>query len=124
MSATAASTVIYQHRPGVRVLRAMAFAGHADVPSALSDPAIGAPPPDEIAMMVSTGHQIFELNLVSSYVWDILDSARSLSEVVDAVVSRFGVDRPTAWGDVARLCDEMTERDLVVVCGQDDPSPA
>jgi hypothetical protein len=115
MTISAMPAVVYQHHPRVRCLRAMAFAPYADVPAALRDPAFGVPPPDETAMLVFNGAVVFELNLVSAFVWDRLDGTCALDEVVRAVVVRFGVDEPTACRDVAQLCDAFAQQHLVTV---------
>jgi hypothetical protein len=115
-TATADPTVIYQRHPSVRCLRAMAFAPYPDVPAALGDPAFAVPPPDETAMLVFDGRSVFELNLVSAFVWDLLDGTRALDDVVSAVVRRFGVERPTACCDVLQLSESLAQQTLVVVC--------
>lgn len=42
---------------------------------------------------------ILNLNKVGAFIWEQLDGTRSGTEVVDALVKRFEVDRPTAAQD-------------------------
>src|SRR5262245_47303768 len=113
MTGSAPPAIIYHRHPRVRCLRAMPFAPYADVPTALSDTAFAVPPPEETAMMVFNGTDVLDLNLVATFVWDLLDGAHSLDDVVSAIVAGFGVDRQTARRDVENLCETFAQRNLI-----------
>jgi hypothetical protein len=99
--------LVYEHRPGVRCLRAWAFAGYADVSAALSTPEFSAPPSADIAMMIWDGRNIFELNLVSAVVWDLLDGSRTVDSIVSTVAAVFRTDWVTTRREVAELCKQF-----------------
>ena len=115
MTVSAPPAISYQHRPRVRCLRAMAFAPYPDVPAALNNPTFVVPPPDEPAMMLFNGTSSLALNLVAAFIWDRLDGASRLDDVVSAVVGAFGVDRQTARQDVEALCEAFAQHNLVAV---------
>jgi len=47
------------------------------------------------------------LNEIGSTIWELSDG-RSLGSIVDEVVARFEVDRPTALSDTLGFVDELT----------------
>lgn len=51
--------------------------------------------------------EMFTLNEVGSFIWEQLDSAASLDELVDAVVAEFEVDKETAAADVTAFVSEL-----------------
>jgi hypothetical protein len=91
----------------------MAFVPYADVPTALANPAFIVPMPQDTAMLVFDGSVLFELNLVSAFIWDLLDGTRSVEDIVSAMASRFRVDRRTARRDVERLCQVAVRQGLI-----------
>jgi hypothetical protein len=46
--------------------------------------------------------------------WLLLERPCTLSELVDAVVAKYDVDRPTATSDVSRWLEEMLRLELIV----------
>lgn len=52
---------------------------------------------------------ILNLNTVAAFVWEMLDGARSGSDVVAAVVERFEVERARAERDYLELIDTLLE---------------
>ena len=52
------------------------------------------------------------LNPVGSRVWDLIDGARSVDDIVDIVVSEFDVTRSVAAADVQAFIGELVERGL------------
>ena len=50
---------------------------------------------------------IYTLNRVGSVVWELIDGTRKLTEVIDAVCSRFKVDSKTAHRDTELFCREL-----------------
>jgi hypothetical protein len=108
---------LLQHGPRVRFLPAMTFAAYPDVPSALQDTGFPVPPPEETAMMVFNGTAVFELNLVSAFVWDLLRVPCTTTALVETVTTVFGVDRATAQQDIVRLCETFLRQNLLAPVG-------
>lgn len=57
---------------------------------------------------------VLNLNRVAAFVWEQLDGERSGAGVVDAVVSRFDVDRAQAAADYLELLGTLLELGAVV----------
>jgi hypothetical protein len=91
----------------------MPFAPFADVPAALQSAEFRAPPAAETAMLVFNGRTVFELNLVSAFVWDLLRVPRGIDELVEIVTTVFGVDRATAEQDIVRLSESCLQQNLL-----------
>jgi hypothetical protein len=56
---------------------------------------------------------ILNLNRLATFVWERLDGERSGSEVVEAVLERFDVERARAEQDYLELLDTLVEVDAV-----------
>ena len=56
---------------------------------------------------------ILNLNRVAAFVWEQLDGERSGSDVVEAVLERFDVERARAEQDYLELIDALVEVDAV-----------
>lgn len=56
---------------------------------------------------------ILNLNRVAAFVWEQLDGERSGSDVVEAVLERFDVERARAEQDYLELIDTLVEVDAV-----------
>ena len=56
---------------------------------------------------------ILNLNRVAAFVWEQLDGERSGSDVVEAVLERFDVERSRAERDYLELIDTLVEVDAV-----------
>jgi len=52
---------------------------------------------------------ILNLNRVAAFVWEQLDGERRGSDVVEAVLERFDVERPRAEQDYLELIDTLVE---------------
>jgi hypothetical protein len=52
------------------------------------------------------------LNSVGSRVWDLIDGARSIDEIVDVIVAEFDVTRAVAAADVAAFVGQLVDRGL------------
>ena len=50
---------------------------------------------------------IFTLNGVGARIWDLLDGARSVDEIVEVIVAEYAVDGETARADVAEFLDQL-----------------
>jgi len=56
---------------------------------------------------------ILNLNRVAAFVWEQLDGERSGSDVVEAVIGHFDVERARAEQDYLELLDTLVEVDAV-----------
>lgn len=56
---------------------------------------------------------LYTLNEVGSFIWDSIDGARKVEEIVSSVVSEFNIDTETATNDVTQL---LTELEKEVLC--------
>lgn len=56
---------------------------------------------------------ILNLNRVAAFVWEQLDGQRNGSQVVEAVIARFDVERARAERDYAELIDTLVELDAI-----------
>jgi methyltransferase-like protein len=56
---------------------------------------------------------ILNLNRVAAFVWEQLDGERSGSDVVEAVLERFDVERARAEQDYLELLETLVEVDAV-----------
>lgn len=52
------------------------------------------------------------LNTVGSRVWDLIDGARSLEDIVDVIVAEFDVARSVAAADVEAFVRQLVDRGL------------
>jgi DhnA family fructose-bisphosphate aldolase class Ia len=57
----------------------------------------------------------YGLNTVGAFVWGLMDQARTVAELRDAVVDAYEVDPPTAERDLLELLADMAARGLVQV---------
>ena len=55
----------------------------------------------------------FSLNPTGAFIWSQLNSGLDRTEIADAVVERFGVERSRASDDVGRLLDELVDAGLL-----------
>jgi len=67
---------------------------------------------DEIVLVPVRGNvgdlaSIYTLNPVGAFVWERLDGARTVAEVVGDVTAEFDVDTETATKDVVELLEEL-----------------
>lgn len=53
------------------------------------------------------------LNAVGSRVWDLIDGARTLDQIVDVIVAEFDVTRPVAAADVEGFVRQLVDKGLV-----------
>ena len=53
------------------------------------------------------------LNAVGSRVWDLIDGARTLDQIVDVIVAEFDVTRPVAAADVEAFVRQLVDKGLV-----------
>lgn len=103
-----------RRRQDILIQRDVAFAAYGDVVRAIADQEFSPPEPTEIIMMLSDHGRLFHLNVVASYVWDLLDGSRSTAQIVDAVADTFAVSRVQACADVEALISELGVHGLVL----------
>lgn len=60
---------------------------------------------------------VLRLNRVAAFVWERLDGEATGTELVDAVVARFDVERERAAADYLELVAALVERGAVVPAG-------
>ena len=56
---------------------------------------------------------IFTLNEVGARIWELIDGARSVREICQAVVSEFDVDSSLAEEDLLRLLSQLKEIGII-----------
>ncbi|MBI5640289.1 MAG: PqqD family protein [Nitrospirae bacterium] len=66
-----------------------------------------------IAGKLAGMQQIFTLNAAGQYIWDHLDGAENLGEIIAGVQSFFDVDTKQAEADVMDFIDELLVNELI-----------
>lgn len=56
----------------------------------------------------------YETNTIGGAIWIFLDQPRSMSEVVEHIVSRFRVDRDQCLRDVVAFVEQLQDSELIV----------
>lgn len=56
---------------------------------------------------------VYTLSDVAADVWNLLDGARPLDSIIDAICETYDVDRVTAEGDVTALLTDLVDAALV-----------
>lgn len=69
----------------------------------------------ELAILDPDSGTYFSLNKVGAFVWNAIQQPRPVSEVLDAVLGEFEVDRERCSQDLLGLLQELRERQLVKV---------
>jgi len=59
---------------------------------------------------------IYSFNGTGSLIWQLLDSPRSLADLIDAVEREYAVEQAQAQKDVTRFLNDMASVGLVEVC--------
>ena len=70
---------------------------------------------DGSALLDMRSGTYFSVNAVGAYVWELLDSPRTFSDLRDAIVERYDVAPDRCEQDLAVLCDQLAEAELVQV---------
>ncbi len=92
----------------------MAYVMYEDVPSGLDDPNFCFGSADDTALLISDHGQLFELNVVGAFIWDLLDGRRTVGEIIERLAESFDVDRATAERDLMQILQELFARGMVV----------
>jgi hypothetical protein len=91
----------------------MAFANYSSVLVALSDPDFQLSSFDDVAMMISKRGEIFELNLLGAFVWELMNQAKTINVILDEIVQMFNVERSVAYQDLEKLIGDMIAIDVI-----------
>jgi len=84
-----------------------------DMNAALHDPDFVLPSPEETVMLISHHNQIFELNLMAAFIWDMLDGKQPLEDLTYRIIEMFKVDKEIVQQDLQRLVEKLIALDLV-----------
>lgn len=66
----------------------------------------------------------FPLNSVATLVWDMMDGANTVEEIVAVICHEFAVDEATARADIADFIDQALDLNLVEESFREEPSAA
>lgn len=102
----------YQSKPGILLQRDIAFLDFQSIRDALSSSELLADP-TETVMILSDAGQMYELNLVGAFIWEMLDGSHSIEEIADSVSEAFDVPGDIANSDTIALVTELKQFDLV-----------
>ena len=68
---------------------------------------------DEAVLVDRDEAEVLRLNPIATEIWQALDGARSIAEIIDQIHHSFDVDRKTAENDVLRFMKELVNREMV-----------
>jgi len=80
---------------------------------ARADDAVWSAVDGEAVLLDLASGYYFSLNTVGTAIWELLDGARTLGAIHDAVCARFQVDRERAWEDLTALIRRLRGEKLV-----------
>jgi hypothetical protein len=109
------STVPLSRRADLRQQRSLSLLGYGSIPEALRQPEVVAPPASEAVLMLSNHGELFQLNLVAGFVWELIDGSRTADELVDEVTEVFDINEERARADVCELLRRLDDLGLLVV---------
>jgi hypothetical protein len=93
------------HGPGVREQRDIRLHGVDELASAIR--AVTDIAPDEPVLLLSFGHELYELNSAGAILWDALRSPRSIPELEELLSTFFGIPADQAANDAAAFVTEL-----------------
>lgn len=99
-------------RSDLRSQKVMALAEYEGIVAAVRDPQCDFPSA-ETAMLVSSHGELFELNLVAAFVWELIGTDRTFDDVVNAIVEVFDVQEDIAKEEVGQLLSNCSRLGLV-----------
>ncbi len=70
---------------------------------------------DEAVLLSAEDSSVHSLDPVGTRIWELCDGEKTVSEIVDQVVSEFEVDRETAEKDVVEFIDELMKKEKSLV---------
>ena len=68
---------------------------------------------DEAVLLDRDEAEVLRLNAIGTEIWQALDGARSIAEIINQIHQSFDVDRKTAEKDVLRFMKELVNREMV-----------
>lgn len=102
-----------KRRRDLRQQLSLSMLGFNSVPEALREPRTVPPPPNEAVMMLSNHGELYQLNLVAAFVWDLLDGETTVEGLAGEVTATFDIDDARARGDVEALLRRLDELGLL-----------
>lgn len=69
---------------------------------------------DELVLLDLPSGTYFSVNAVGAQAWELLKTGASGTEICDAVMQRFDVDRATVEADMAGLLTDLVGRGLIL----------
>ncbi len=70
---------------------------------------------DEAVLLSAEDSSVHSLDAVGTRIWELCDGEKTVSEIVDQVVSEFEVDRETAEKDVVEFIEELMQKEKSLV---------
>jgi coenzyme PQQ biosynthesis protein PqqD len=70
---------------------------------------------DEAVLLSAEDSSVHSLDAVGTRIWELCDGEKTVSEIVDQVVSEFEVDRETAEKDVVEFIEELMKKEKSLV---------
>jgi methyltransferase-like protein len=68
---------------------------------------------DEAVLVLPGEGKVKVLNSVGAFIWQQVDSNKSVDEIIDLVVNDFEVDRQQAEKDTLNFLDELVEKAVI-----------
>jgi len=70
---------------------------------------------DEAVLLSAEDSSVHSLDAVGTRIWELCDGEKTVSEIIDQVVSEFEVDRETAEKDVVEFIEELMQKEKSLV---------
>jgi coenzyme PQQ biosynthesis protein PqqD len=70
---------------------------------------------DEAVLLSAEDSSVHSLDAVGTRIWELCDGEKTVSEIIDQVVSEFEVDRETAEKDVVEFIEELMQKEKALV---------
>ncbi len=70
---------------------------------------------DEAVLLSAEDSSVHSLDAVGTRIWELCDGEKTVTEIIDQVVSEFEVDRETAEKDVVEFIQELMQKEKSLV---------
>jgi hypothetical protein len=70
---------------------------------------------EETVILAPSGDQVLSLNAVGSFIWQQIDGAHTVRDIVDVLCDEYEVARDQAEADVAQFLDQLADHGLITV---------
>jgi hypothetical protein len=77
---------------------------------------------EETVILAPSGDQVLSLNAVGSFIWQRIDGAHTVRDIVDVLCDAYEVERAEAEADVARFLDQLADHGLIAAGADGDDS--